>query len=304
MVASGQPGALLSAWAGSPTDVWVVGGNPLDNSGPLVFHYDGTAWTKKATGQNVNLWWVTGWADTVFLSGEQGTILKYHPENDTFEKMTTPPPALTVFGMWGASSSDVWAVGGSQTGAGLVWHFDGTTWSDKTPAAVSGASCFKVNGIASDNVWISASNGTVMHWTGADPIDVQTIPDAEQQQAPLLSIGVNSKRATTVGGAFGGVLYENDGSGWNSASPASGNILRGVAVTETDAYAVGDSDTILHRSSGGTWSTEKAIQTGESFHADFIDSAGGVWVVGGEFESPMTKNGVLLHKGKAVQGGF
>ena len=153
-------------------------------------------------------------------------------------------------------------------------------------------------------MWISGSNGTVLHWTGSDPIDAQTIPDAAQQQAPLLSIGANSKRAIALGGAFGGVLYENDGSGWKSALPASGNILRGVFVTETDAYAVGDSNTVLHRGSSGSWSTDKAIQTGENFHADFIDSAGGVWVAGGSFDSPQTSAGVLLHKGTALQGGF
>src|SRR5689334_14672875 len=150
VVSEGLPAALLSVWSASATDVWVVGGDPRNNTGPIVQHYDGTAWTKLDTGQrNVDLWWVTGFAGgPVFMSGSNGTILRY--QNGAFEKMTTPGASI-VFGMWGASPTDVWAVGGNLGGGsgGFAWRFDGNTWTvfaDVPADLKTGGTCFKVNG--------------------------------------------------------------------------------------------------------------------------------------------------------------
>src|SRR5690242_4873825 len=97
VVTENQPAALLSVWGSSASDVWVVGGDPRDGTGPIVEHYDGAMWTKMDTGQrNVDLWWVKGFADgTVFMSGSNGAILRY--QNGAFEKLTTPG-SLVVFG--------------------------------------------------------------------------------------------------------------------------------------------------------------------------------------------------------------
>ncbi len=307
VVAQNQPSALLSVWAGSEMDAWVVGGNTAD-AGPFVAHYDGSSWTKMDTGQrNVDLWWVKGFDDgNVFMSGSNGTILRFNWSTNKFEKLTTPGNAI-VFGMWGAASNDVWAVGGGASGAsgGFVWRFDGTNW---TPAAglpsdiATSGTCWKVNGQSASDIWISGTNGLTLHWNGS-ALQRMDIPEAAADQVSLFSVGVNSKRAIAVGGAFSGVLFENDGSGWKSALPSGGPLLSGVAVSEDDAYAVGQGGTILHRSSSGKWSTDKPV-TGENLHAAFIDSAGDTWAVGGEFDSQPTKNGVLLHKGAALQGSF
>src|SRR5262245_54649510 len=100
-VTEGEGAALLSVWSDGANDVWVVGGDPRDGTGPLVFHYDGTAWTKLVTGEvNVDLWWVYGFANgPVFMSGSNGTILKF--ENGAFEKQVTPPEVTNiVFGLY------------------------------------------------------------------------------------------------------------------------------------------------------------------------------------------------------------
>src|SRR5690242_12399074 len=79
VVAKDQPAALLSTWSSSPTDVWAVGGDPGDGTGPIVEHYDGKTWTKLDSGQrNIDLWWVKGFAGgPVFMTGSGGTILRY-----------------------------------------------------------------------------------------------------------------------------------------------------------------------------------------------------------------------------------
>jgi len=299
VVAQGQPTALLSVWGSSATDVWVVGGDPRDGTGPIVEHYDGAAWTKLDTGQrNVDLWWVKGFAGgPVFMSGSNGTILRY--QNGAFEKLTTPGTFI-VFGMWGATPSDVWAVGGNFGGGGFAWRYDGSTWTvfPDVPADIkSQGTCWKVNGISADNLWISGTNGTTLHWNGTT-LKRTDVP----VEASLLSVAGNAERFVTVGGAFDGVLYENEGSGWHSAVPTGGPLLTGVAVSDDQYVAVGQFGTVLRRGSSG-WSSDKPV-TDQNLHAAWIDPAGGMWAVGGHYDTPPMSAGVLIHKGDPLQGSF
>jgi hypothetical protein len=299
VVTEGQPSALLSVWSSSATDVWVVGGDPRDGTGPIVEHYDGTAWTKLDTGQrNVDLWWVTGFAGgPVFMSGSNGTILRY--QNGAFEKLATPGN-LIVFGMWGAAPNDVWAVGGNFGGGGFAWRYDGTAWTvfPGVPADItSQGTCWKVNGLSADNVWISGTNGATLHWNGT-ALDRTDVPI----EASLLSVAGNAVRFVTVGGASDGVLYENEGSGWHSALPTGGNRLAGVAVSDDQYVAVGEFGTVLRRGSNG-WSSDKRV-TDENLHAAWIDPAGGMWAVGGHYDTPPMKDGVLIHRGDPPAASF
>lgn len=300
VVAQDQPSSLLSVWASSSTDVWVVGGDRKDGTGPIVEHYDGTAWTAMPTGiTGVDLWWVFGFKDgPVFMSGTGGTILRY--QNGTFDQLTTPG-TLTVFGMWGASPTDLWAVGGNASGGGFAWRFDGTTWTNDAdvPADITAqGTIWKVGGRAANDIWMSGSAGTMLHWNGSslDRTDVMV-------DAPLLSVAGNDEFFATVGGQFAGVLYENDGSGWKSKISQSGPLLTGVAVSDAGAYAVGQYGSVLHRDDGGTWNIEKAV-TQENLHGAYIDPDGGVWAAGGKFDTAPLTSGVLLHKGAALKGTF
>src|SRR5512133_400790 len=124
-----EPAALLSLWGVDKSDVWVVGGRTTLGGGPTVLHLDHGAWNRVDTGQtDLDLWWVFGFGpDDIFFSGSGGTILHYH--GGAFEKLT-PPRTGTIFGMWGASDTDLWAVGGGGAAGGIVWHFDGTHWTE------------------------------------------------------------------------------------------------------------------------------------------------------------------------------
>jgi hypothetical protein len=295
-ITEAQPSALLGVWGASEQDVWAVGGR--DGSGPLVFHYDGAGWTRVATGlQNVDLWWVHGFAGgPVYMSGSNGTILRY--DGSSFTTMATPGTGI-VFGMWGAAADDMWAVGGSFNGGGFIWRYDGTAWTEVADApadiAVDG-SFWKVNGLASNDVWISCSKGATLHWNGSG-FERLDLPVTDS----MFSVAGNAERYITVGGSFDGKLFENEGSGWQSAIPTGGPILTGVAVSANDAYAVGQFGTILRRGGNGTWAVEKTRATDQNLHAAWIDPSGGAWVVGGHFDPPM-RDGVLVYKGEPLQG--
>lgn len=302
VVADAQPSALLSVRARSATDVWVVGAH--DSSGPVIEHYDGTGWTRVASnlGANIDTWWVTDWDDGhVMVGGAQGAIAERAGGGD-FAQLTTPPGNVTVFGIWGATSTDVWAVGGTGAGGAFVWRYDGAAW---TPQTIDSdiATCWKVNGRAADDVWVSCTGGATLHWDGA-ALTRMNIPDAVDQQASLFSIGVTANRVITVGGAGTGVLFENAGSGWTSPLGSVGVLLSGVAVSEDDdAYAVGAGGTILHREKSGAW-TNQTSNTLEDLHAATIDDTGDVWAVGGRFNETPRTAGVLLHAGTELKGSF
>jgi hypothetical protein len=306
LVAQNQPSALLSTWATGDTDAWVVGGyDGSGSSGPVVAHYNGTAWTQIATGlpATIDLWWVKGFDDgTVLVSGSQDTIAMT-TDGTTFTPMTTPTGNATVFGVWGAATDDIWAVGGTGQGGAFVWHYTGTTWAPQTIDSDI-VTCWKVNGLTSTNVWISCTNGVTLNWNGTALVR-HNIAEAVQQQASLFSIGVSSERVVTVGGASTGLLFESDDGGttWQSPLSSVGVLLSGVAVSETDAYAVGGGGTILHRNSNATWAAETS-GTFEDLHSTFIDPSGAVWAVGGAFDQTPTTMGVLLHAGSSLTGSF
>ncbi|MEO8699426.1 MAG: hypothetical protein ABI867_05255 [Kofleriaceae bacterium] len=294
VVTEEQPAALLSVWASGANDVYTVGGDPRNDTGPLVFHYDGTAWTKlDALERNVDLWAIYGFANgPIFMGGANGTILKY--ENGTFTKQVTPGN-LIVFGIWGASPSDVWAVGGSFGGGHIIWHYDGTTWSDVDAGLSSEDTVWKLNGRATDDVWMTGTTGIALHWTGA-AFTREDLP----VDASLFAVAASEDRFITVGGAFDGVLFENAGDGWKSAIPTGGALLNGVAASGDVAFAVGEFGTVLRRGSSG-WATDERV-TDQHMHAAFIDPDGGAWAAGGDFDSTPTKSGVLIHNGEPLQG--
>ena len=129
IVASELPEAVLAIAGRSDRDIWAVGAD--QGSGPLALHYDGTAWTRVATGSRGTLWWTQSFADgTTMMAGAQSTIL-VTTDGVTFTRQHTPGLAnATVFGLWGAASNDVYAVGGIAGRDGFIWHFDGSTWSE------------------------------------------------------------------------------------------------------------------------------------------------------------------------------
>jgi hypothetical protein len=298
LLASDQRAALLSVWGSSSSDVWVVGGDNRDDLGPIITHYDGSAWTAMDPGvRNVDLFWVFGFAGgPVYFGGTNGTILRY--QDGSFEQMETPGSGV-VFGIWGAWPEDVWAVGGGfgGGGGGFVWRLQDGAWVDvaEVPDDVktSGTS-FKVAGRSGDDVWISCSSGTMLHWDGA-ALGREDV--AEAADDPLFSVSCSADRCVAVGGTTVGGIYEDTGDGWAAnASGQDGPVWRGVSMSDAGGEVVGLVGTMLS-DDGGEWSADPQELSTENMHAVWVDPDGGVWAVGGKFDQPMTKDGVLLFRG-------
>jgi hypothetical protein len=308
-VQTNLPGALLSVWGTSDHDVYVVGTDARDGTGPLVLRYDGH-WRHVPTGlTSGDLWWVYGVApNAVYMVGAAGLILRYDPQAATFTRAQTPGTP-TLYGVWGATPSDLWAVGGyampaTGQGTAVLWHFDGNAWTDATtalpPAVAQSVSLFKVWGSSAADVWIVGTGGTAAHFDGSAWAAVPT--------------GVTNRIVTVHGahgmriavGGFGTALVlEGQGGGWAAASVANQPQMNGVFVPATgDPVAVGIAGAVLWRRANSWVPDPAAPDTGGlDFHAVWVDPGGGVWAVGGQIVDAPASSGIIWHFGTAAPRG-
>lgn len=294
------PSGLISVWGTASDDVWAVGGDPGDGMGPLVLHYDGAGWERLTTGADRDLWWVTGFGagQPMFFGGDGGVILRY--EGGVFTAMDTPDDTRTVFGIFGASSSDVWAVGGSGGGAGFVWRGDGTTWTEVAlPSEAIGRAVFKAWGRSADDVWFVGASGLLMHWDG---VALSMVPSGTTRT--MLTVHALGERAVAVGGAGSGTMLELDSGGtWRDVTPELAPQMLGVWLTEEGGWAAGLNGVIMRRDASGWTELEVSPSVAGALHAVWVDPDGGVWAVGGRVLSIPLSHGVLFHRGSPVPGG-
>lgn len=301
IVFEGLPGALISVWGTSATDVYAVGGDPGD--GPFVLHYDGAGWTRLHTGIRGELWWVHGFAGgPIFMGGSGGQIVRY--EGGTFTPMTTPGVG-TVFGIWGSAPNDVWAVGGgTATGGGFVWRFDGTAWTDlPLPAGTPDAAVFKVWGNAANDVWLVGSGGLLLHWDGSS---LSAHPSGTTRT--IFTVHTEGERVTAVGGLVSGVVLERDPAtgAFTDVTPELSPQMIGVWLTpDHGGWAVGINGSMLRRTAAGWEEHANDLGLAEALHGVWVDPEGGAWAVGGQvLGAPPLLDGVILHRGaREVAGG-
>ncbi|MEM1414934.1 MAG: vanadium-dependent haloperoxidase [Myxococcota bacterium] len=300
--------ALLAVTGTSADDVYAVGAD--QGFGPLVLHWDGSAWERLETGTEGAIWWAHAFADgTVFFGGSGGQILRLR--DGTFERMPVPGLAVdTVFGLWGSAPDDVWAVGGVAGRAGFVWHYDGTAWANVPlpldMPRVSGGELpglFKVWGDPADgSVVIVGAGGTVLR--GA-PRGGELTVEATAHDDNFFTVAGEGSAFAAVGGATNGVIYERGADGaWVDRSPFGVRLLQGVFVAaDGTGVASGAGGTILERAPDGTWDFVDPgldLSMVQSLHAAWIDPEGGLWAVGGNVLSPELDRGILLHRGPGV----
>jgi len=289
------PGALISVSGTSEHDVWTVGGDPGDGSGAFVLHFDGTEWRRLSTGQNVDLWWVHAFPNgPVFLGGTAGTILRYEAGN--FTEMATPSDA-TVFGIWGTTPDDLWAVGGKPTepGSAFVWRWDGASWAAPSGLpAIPINSWFKVWGRANDDVRIVGMDGAMLEFDGQS----FSVPAAITNRRLLTVYAEPAGRWTAVGGSASAVVLEDDGGGWKDVSPdPSTPAMVGVRSFGERAWAAGSGGHVLTRVDGAWRPEPLGFDIVNDFHSVWIDPTGDVWIVGGDILAVPLVNGVLVHQG-------
>lgn len=294
-------GALLSVWGSSAKDVWAVGGDAGD--GPLVIHFDGASWSRLQTGTSGDLLWIFGFAGgPIYMGGDGGTVLRY--QDGVFERMKTPSSTPAVFGIWGASPDDVWAVGGVNGGAtgAFAWHLVDGTWTQPTQAPsdlASQGALWKVYGRGASDAWFVGTDGAALHWDGSA---LARQPTGVSES--LFTVHGDAQTFVTVGGFGTGLILENQGAGWVDRSPPGAAPLIGVSLRNDVGYAVGQFGAVFERQQSKWSSVDTGIALDESLHSVWLDDEGGVWSVGGDVLTKPLRRGVMLHKGKEIAGGL
>ncbi|MDP2306626.1 MAG: hypothetical protein Q8P18_11445 [Pseudomonadota bacterium] len=291
VVGEGLDSALLSIWGTAWNDVWVVGAD--SGSGGVLLHFDGAAWARVGDLGPGDAWAIEGTDTTLWISGAGGRLFRYDLASGQLSTDQLDS-ALVFFGVWPASPTDAWAVGGSPDDSAdpaVIYHFDGTAWTDIGIASepTAEATFFKVSGTAADDVWVVGDAGNARHYDGSSWSTVPTGITANL-------FGIRGRYA--VGGSFNGAILAWNGSAFIEETPLYSYQFTGISDDGVHTpTAVGTQGQVFLRGDAG-WDPDPAeAVTLQDLHAVWIDPEGGTWAVGGHLSSPPLIHGVVIYKG-------
>jgi hypothetical protein len=150
---SADNNAIHGLWGSDDSDVYAV-------STKILHREPNGSWTPLSStpaGDHNAVWGSA--AGDVWFAGCDGTgsgcgFLK-HLENNNLNKVTTPRTDA-LYGLWGSSQNDIFAVGKS----GAILHYDGSIWSSETSS--TSADLRAVWG-AGGEVFAVGAGGTILH---------------------------------------------------------------------------------------------------------------------------------------------
>jgi len=160
--------ALEDVAATSATDAWAVG---FTGRGPLVLHWDGTAWTRTqlpatlerrvmAVDAVAATSTANAWAVIRFRTGSSPRLM--HWNGSQWGQVIMPDIGMRygLYSVAATSAKNVWAVG-----AGVILHWNGRSW---TCASISNT-LFAVSTSSADNAWAvggGSGQAAALHWNG------------------------------------------------------------------------------------------------------------------------------------------
>jgi hypothetical protein len=234
---------LAAVSALSPTSAWAVGSS-FNDGGPvvsLIVQWDGSAWHVVSSPGNDGLSGVAAIApNDVWAAGSLSshqphpTTLIEHWNGSQWSIVTSPNPGPlsdTLSAVAAVAANDVWAVGESVTGNNatqpLIERWDGAAWHVVSSSVPAGATASSLNAVT-------------------------RVPETNQLWA-VGSVRIGTPPSGMLG-YFQPLVERWDGSSWQvitSPSLPSGSLagsLNGVvALSTTDAWAVGDYTTSDHK---------------------------------------------------------
>lgn len=270
-------GWVLSVAGRSPDAVYAVGGEP---SSGAVRRYDGETWSSLSIPSDVALVsWVHCFESGRPVMAAFGGRVLWRNQGDW--QVDDVPTDQDLWGVWGSSPDDVWAVGGSDRP--VIVRYDGTSWSSvevPTLAHDNVNSLFKVWGTGPEHVFIVGENGTILHWDGEQLRD-----QSPETRKDLISVwGSGPDRVAAVGGRGNGVLALWDGSAWSVGSLRPMVGVNGVWVPNSETAWVAGGDGAVARVDLTSEDLEKSVarlETERDFHAIYGLPGTGLYAVGG-----------------------
>ena len=250
--APGTTWALSDIWGSGPKDIYAVG------SAGTIIHNAGAGWQKQSSGSKSYLYGVGGCGPSeVYAVGAYGTILR--SDGKKWVEQSTSTKFIPFAGIWGASSSDVFAVGGGND-TWHVQHYDGKGWKEQSSG--SGRGLLSVWGTGSTNVYAvgyrtagTNNQGVVLRYNGKQWADFY-VPKGVSR---LYGVWVSPANTVFAVGTAGAVLrYE--GAKWSmqviNTGSSNDDFYTTWGTSSTNVYAGGYGG--LYRFDGSAWKQEKA----------------------------------------------
>jgi hypothetical protein len=269
----------MSATAVSDAEQWVVGGTTTEGA---ILRFDGSAATEIAHGSDVGLLnWIHRFDSGAFIVvGNDGAVLR--SEDGSTWTRDTPITDHDLWGVWGASPDDVWAVGGDAAGDAPTILRDtgsGFVQVDLPDLERPGVGVlFKVWGSAADNMYIVGQHGIVLRWNGSS-LEELFVGISED----LIGIwGTDADRVVAVGGRRNAQAVLWDGTEWRALDLAKHSGLNGVWMSDDTIHVAGLDGTvgIIDFVSGDA--TIDRVDTPVDLHA-VTGTGSSITIVGGEF---------------------
>lgn len=274
-------GWLLSVWAPVDGPRYLVGG--VADEGRIVTDAGGGFSPVGGIPSVPLLNWVHGFSATdIFVVGNGGTVLHFDGVAWTLQPT---PTTEALWGVWGASPNDVWAVGGRGNTASVatLLHYDGDAWESVTLPEFQRpnvTALFKIWGTAADNIYAVGRSGVILHYQGESWVE-----EASGTGDDLIALyGTSASEIVAVGGRSNGRVVIWNGETWRTESLAPLPGLNGVFMrTPGVVHVVGVEGTIARLDLVAGTFREEVPATALDFHAIFGDSTGVLTAVGGNF---------------------
>lgn len=206
--------------------------------------------------------------DTMFrLDGSTWSVVKTGVTSD-------------VFGLWGSSGNDLFAVGQD----GTVLYFDGFGFTHQ-PVADTHATLRAIHGSGPTDAWAVGDEGTVLHFseTGWQRMEVPVAANRALK-------GVACNDADDCFAVAHGFAMHYDGADWNLVPGVPGKELNAVVATGTGtAVAVGYYGTVVNLTP--TLGFQESIGFGQTLRAVTRAPNGDLWAVG--------DSGTMAHKSES-----
>ncbi len=228
--------SAFGLWGDGTGNVVAAGSN-----GRIFQRVNGT-WTERVSGVTSSLRSLWGVGDHYYAVGDSAVILHSLDRGTTWTPETLPAGNFMLSSVWGASASDIYAVGVLLGGAAetVVLHSTGDgTW---TRQPTSGSTYLRaITGSGPNDLHAVGDGGTILHSTG----DGTWTPQSSTTTTQLLDVWQASAEDVVAVGAAGTLLHRIDGA-WTAETSGTTQTLGAVWGSGGGDVYVGGMGTLLH----------------------------------------------------------
>lgn len=215
-------------WGLGPTEVFATVALNGSTDGPFdLLRFDGAGWTRVMSVPGHAIWGIL--PDALFAISNDA-LYRYDGSEWHQDPIMVPGDKTMsirrLTAIWGADSSDVFAVGHVRyyenppfwEDYGAIFHFDGDAWQVTLIGAagefhmVWGTSA---NDVVAVGAWAAGARPLVAHWDGAEWRELDGIPVREEDSMILLA-GWGSSALEMYVGERNGPIYAFDGNDWHT----------------------------------------------------------------------------------------